>query len=274
MKQILILDDEQAIRRAGDGGRRIPIVTVTADAMVGDREKCLQAGMDDYLSKPVSAPVLAAALQRWCAVKSPDPHPSAAGDAPAATAEIWDQTAALKLTDGDLALLRQLAKSFCDHAPELLGRFPGAIERQDPITITIAAHTLKGSARMFFASAFVSLFIRAFFVAHPLQGAHQTGLSPLRLAKLFLKGEDGQRPVLKYHPKLATDPHFKDYVLFHEYFHGDNGRGVGASHQTGWIGLVAKLLQPRNMAAKKTTSLKPAKAAAKPRAQQPALVAA
>jgi hypothetical protein len=42
---------------------------------------------------------------------------------------------------------------------------------------------------------------------------------------------------LKYHPKLATDPHFKDYVLFHEYFHGDNGRGVGASHQTGWTGL-------------------------------------
>ncbi len=68
-----------------------------------------------------------------------------------------------------------------------------------------------------------------------------------RLAKLFLRSDDGQRPVLKYHPKLATDPHFKDYVLFHEYFHGDTGRGVGASHQTGWTGLVAKLLQPRTM---------------------------
>lgn len=66
-----------------------------------------------------------------------------------------------------------------------------------------------------------------------------------RLSKLFLKGEDGQRPVLKYHPKLATDPHFKDYVLFHEYFDGDTGRGVGASHQTGWTGLIARLLQPR-----------------------------
>jgi len=66
-----------------------------------------------------------------------------------------------------------------------------------------------------------------------------------RLTKLFLPGKDGQRPVLKYHPKLATDPHFKDYVLFHEYFHGDTGRGVGASHQTGWTGLVAKLLLPR-----------------------------
>jgi hypothetical protein len=67
-----------------------------------------------------------------------------------------------------------------------------------------------------------------------------------RLGKLFLKGHDDQRPVLKYHSKLATDPHFKDFVLFHEYFHGDNGRGVGASHQTGWTALIAKLLQPRH----------------------------
>ncbi len=67
-----------------------------------------------------------------------------------------------------------------------------------------------------------------------------------RLSNLFLKGPDGQRPVLKYHAKLATDPHFKDYVLFHEYFHGDTGQGLGASHQTGWTGLVAKLLMPRH----------------------------
>ena len=76
-----------------------------------------------------------------------------------------------------------------------------------------------------------------------------------RLSRLFLKGPDGQRPVLKYHPKLAADPHFRDYVLFHEYFHGDTGRGVGASHQTGWTGLVAKLLQPRE---EKETRLEPA----------------
>ncbi len=66
-----------------------------------------------------------------------------------------------------------------------------------------------------------------------------------RLTRLFLKDGDGRRPVLQYHPKLANDPHFKDYVLFHEYFHGDTGSGLGASHQTGWTGLVAKLLQPR-----------------------------
>jgi hypothetical protein len=66
-----------------------------------------------------------------------------------------------------------------------------------------------------------------------------------RLTRLFLKGGDGQRPVLKGHPKQATDPHFRDYVLFHEYFHGDIGWGLGASHQTGWTGLIAKLLEPR-----------------------------
>ncbi|MFN0179226.1 MAG: MGH1-like glycoside hydrolase domain-containing protein [Gemmatimonadales bacterium] len=68
-----------------------------------------------------------------------------------------------------------------------------------------------------------------------------------RLTRLFLKDSAGRRPVLGYHPKLQGDPHFRDYVLFHEYFHGDTGRGVGASHQTGWTGLVAKLLMPRTV---------------------------
>jgi hypothetical protein len=67
-----------------------------------------------------------------------------------------------------------------------------------------------------------------------------------RLSRLFLKDESGSRPVMRYHEKLSKDPHFRDYVLFHEYFHGDSGRGVGASHQTGWTGLVAKLIQSLN----------------------------
>jgi hypothetical protein len=66
-----------------------------------------------------------------------------------------------------------------------------------------------------------------------------------RLERLFLKDEHGVRPVLGQYPQLQSDPHFRDYVLFHEYFHGDTGRGVGAAHQTGWTGLVAKLLKPR-----------------------------
>ena len=66
-----------------------------------------------------------------------------------------------------------------------------------------------------------------------------------RLAKLFLRDDTGRRPVFGECAKLQTDPQFRDYLLFHEYFHGETGRGVGASHQTGWTGLIAKLLQPR-----------------------------
>ena len=63
-----------------------------------------------------------------------------------------------------------------------------------------------------------------------------------RLKNIFLRDEQGNRPVFGGHPKLNTDEHFKDYILFHEYFHGDNGKGLGASHQTGWTGLVDLLI--------------------------------
>jgi hypothetical protein len=66
-----------------------------------------------------------------------------------------------------------------------------------------------------------------------------------RLTRVFLKDEKGLRPLFGQYPRLQQDPHFRDHLLFFEYFHGDSGRGVGASHQTGWTGLVAKLLQPR-----------------------------
>lgn len=66
-----------------------------------------------------------------------------------------------------------------------------------------------------------------------------------RLLKLFLKDENGRKPFNGNYDKLQYDRNFSDYILFYEYFHGDNGRGLGAPHQTGWTGLVAKLLQPR-----------------------------
>lgn len=70
------------------------------------------------------------------------------------------------------------------------------------------------------------------------------GLSQ-RLTRLFLKDADGKRPSMVDYPQLQDDPRSRDLVLFHEYFHGENGRGLGASHQTGWSALVALLLQPR-----------------------------
>ncbi|HVT11386.1 MAG TPA: hypothetical protein VHE55_03900 [Fimbriimonadaceae bacterium] len=64
-----------------------------------------------------------------------------------------------------------------------------------------------------------------------------------RLSRMFLRDDDGRRPVHGGEKRYQEDPNWKDLVLFYEYFHGDTGRGLGASHQTGWTGLVAKLLQ-------------------------------
>jgi hypothetical protein len=64
-----------------------------------------------------------------------------------------------------------------------------------------------------------------------------------RLSNLFLDRPGEGRPGMRHHRKFVEDPHFKDYVLFYEYFHGDSGLGLGASHQTGWTALVAKLIQ-------------------------------
>jgi hypothetical protein len=70
-------------------------------------------------------------------------------------------------------------------------------------------------------------------VAHDLAG---------RLIGTFVRGEDGRRPVFGGSEKFQTDPHWRDHLLFYEYFHGDTGAGIGASHQTGWTGLIAQII--------------------------------
>jgi hypothetical protein len=90
-----------------------------------------------------------------------------------------------------------------------------------------------------------------FLVEYPTgSGRHVTILQVAveltrRLSQLFLRGPDGRRPCFGASHKHQTDPHFRDYLQFHEYFHGETGAGLGASHQTGWTALVAKLLNPR-----------------------------
>ena len=69
-----------------------------------------------------------------------------------------------------------------------------------------------------------------------------------RLTRLFARDEHGKRPIFGSNALLQNDPHFRDYIHFYEFFHGENGRGLGAEHQTGWTGLLAKLLQPRQKA--------------------------
>jgi hypothetical protein len=87
-----------------------------------------------------------------------------------------------------------------------------------------------------------------FQIEYPTGSGKKVSISKLskelsgRLISIFTKGADGKRPVFGDQKKLQEDPHFKDYILFYEYFHGDNGRGLGASHQTGWTALVADLI--------------------------------
>jgi len=63
-----------------------------------------------------------------------------------------------------------------------------------------------------------------------------------RLTRIFLRGADGKRPVFGSVNLFNDDPNWRDFIPFYEYFHGDTGRGCGASHQTGWTGLVAQIL--------------------------------
>jgi hypothetical protein len=91
-----------------------------------------------------------------------------------------------------------------------------------------------------------------FKVEYPTASGHYLTLKEIgtelakRLLKIFMKDEHGRRAFLGNNEKLQNDPHFKDYIHFHEYFHGDTGKGLGASHQTGWTGLVANLLVMMN----------------------------
>jgi len=88
-----------------------------------------------------------------------------------------------------------------------------------------------------------------FKVEFPTGSGHQLTLSDVatelsrRLTRMFLRDASGRRPIFGNQDKLQNDPHFSDLILFHEYFNGDDGSGVGASHQTGWTALVAKLIQ-------------------------------
>jgi len=78
----------------------------------------------------------------------------------------------------------------------------------------------------------------------------QVGVAPSKMAEdvsnrmiaIFKRGSDGRRPSAGEYRKMQDDPLWRDYILFHEFYHGDTGKGLGASHQTGWSGLVANLI--------------------------------
>ena len=139
------LDATRAIR-AGEHstGRHLPIVAMTAHAMAGDRERCLAAGMDEYLSKPIRAEALISHVERFA--KPTDS--SSSGPAPA-----FNLDEALQQVDGDRDLLAEIAAIFLSDAPAMMADVAAAVAAGDPAAVSRTAHQLKGSILAFGAAA-------------------------------------------------------------------------------------------------------------------------
>jgi two-component system sensor histidine kinase/response regulator len=199
----------EAIRsREQRAGGHIPIIAMTAHAMKGDRERCLEAGMDEYVSKPIRQPQLLAALRLVLGhSESADGGGVAAlnpaDDLIAPAPGVIDWNEALKICTGDHALLREIVQAFLEEQGVRLAEIRRAIDNQDFELLSRAAHTIKGSMRYFAAE---HVFERAFAleqlgVQRDLTGAEeQYGFLKQELATLvphlinYVEGRGGPTP--------------------------------------------------------------------------------
>lgn len=131
-------------KREAGTGHRMPVIAMTAHALKGDRERCLDAGMDGYVSKPVEPDALWKEMAAVSRVEAPKP---AAAHAPAATGEILDRARidSLREMDADGALLRELIDLFRADGPQMLADLRAAVDSRDPKALSKKAHLLKGS---------------------------------------------------------------------------------------------------------------------------------
>jgi HPt (histidine-containing phosphotransfer) domain-containing protein len=205
------LDGLEATRRirsreqqAGNG--HVPIIAMTAHALKGDRERCLAAGMDEYVSKPIRERQLLAAMRavlgnkvgELCAASSASGQPVIRGSA--TEAAVIDWKAALETCAGDHALLRDVVEAFLEEQPRRLAEIRRGIQEQDFELLNRAAHTVKGSMRYFSAPR---VYERALILEQ--MGASQT-----------LEGADLEVRLLEQELEKLL-PHLVDYV------HGKGG---------------------------------------------------
>jgi CheY-like chemotaxis protein/HPt (histidine-containing phosphotransfer) domain-containing protein len=152
--QMPVMDGFEATRRIRDpqskvGNHRVPIIAMTAHAMKGDRERCVEAGMDDYVSKPISPQALAQAVERWLA---PDRNRPASPSAPGAEVLplekelVFDRPALLARLMGDEDLVREIVAGFLEDMPNQIGALQKHVGAGDAAGAGLKAHTIKGAA--------------------------------------------------------------------------------------------------------------------------------
>jgi CheY-like chemotaxis protein len=137
------LEATAAIRqREQDTGAHVPIIALTAHAMPADRERCLAAGMDGYLAKPIDVDELIAAVESYAGGMAPAPTVTIV--ASPAQRSVFDEQAALAHAGGDRQLLREVIGLFQSDSPAALRRVDRAVKKRDPEELRLAAHALKG----------------------------------------------------------------------------------------------------------------------------------
>ncbi len=191
MPEMSGLEATAAIRKLESAvGRRSPIVAMTAHAMEGDREKCLSAGMDHYVTKPIDQKKLFDAIESYASSRTPS-ETLAMQDTKVELE--FDPSVVLKRVDGDRDLLKEVAGLFFEDTPRLMTEIRNAVERADAQALERSAHTLKGSVGNFGAK-------RAFELAYNLEQMGRNG-DYARAMEVFVELE---QQIAKLNPALES----------------------------------------------------------------------